>query len=46
VDKVFTSEECQALRNECRRMVDDFDLTQHPKTVFVTGKEQVGSVLI
>jgi hypothetical protein len=27
-------------------MVDDFDLTQHPKTVFVTGKEQVGSVLI
>ena len=38
VDSVFTSEECQALRRECRRMVDEFDLTHHPKTVFKTTK--------
>ncbi|CAB4011706.1 Hypothetical predicted protein [Paramuricea clavata] len=40
VDNVFTTEECQALRQECRNIVDDFDISEHPKTVFKTGHNQ------
>jgi hypothetical protein len=41
VENVLTLEQCQALRQECKRMVDDFDISQHPKTVFTTGEGQV-----
>ncbi|XP_028405276.1 phytanoyl-CoA dioxygenase domain-containing protein 1-like [Dendronephthya gigantea] len=40
VDNAFSVEECQALRNECLKIVDDFDISQHPKTIFKTGITQ------
>ena len=38
---VFKPEECQALRDECRRIVDDFDVSQHPTSVFSTVKQVI-----
>ncbi|XP_046846877.1 phytanoyl-CoA dioxygenase domain-containing protein 1-like isoform X2 [Xenia sp. Carnegie-2017] len=40
VPNVFNNEECQALRDECRKIVDELDLAQHPRTVFKTGKQR------
>lgn len=41
VDDVFSAEECQAIRNECLKIVNDFDISQHPKSIFRTGVTQV-----
>ena len=40
LEDVFKPEECQALRDECYRIVDDFDFSQHPtKSIFRTAKQ-------
>ena len=39
LEDLLTSEECDSLRVRCRELIDEFDLSTHPKSVFSTTNQ-------
>lgn len=37
---LFTEAECDSLRNRCKEIIDDFEVSSHPKSVFSTTNQQ------